>query len=51
MLYNRGEEGRASEILNFAIGQIKEMYNYYNNTSYEKISGTAYKMGKNTLNI
>ena len=46
MLYNRGEEWRAGEIINFAMGQIKEMYNYYNNTNHEKISGVQYKSAK-----
>jgi hypothetical protein len=28
MLYNRGEESRAAEIINFWMGKIKEMYTY-----------------------
>ncbi len=51
MLYNRGEESRASEIINFALGQIKEMYTFYNNSSFESINGTQYKIGKSKLNI
>lgn len=51
MLYNRGEESRAAEIINFWIGQIKEMYTYYNQASYENISGVQYKMSKGSLNI
>jgi len=51
MLYNRGEEWRAAEILNFALGQVKEMYNYYNNTSFEKLNWVQYKMWKWKLNI
>ena len=51
MLYQRGEEGRAAEILNFALWQVKEMYKYYNDHSFESISGVQYKMGKSKLNI
>jgi len=46
LLYNRGEEGRGAEILNFWLGQVREMYNYYNNTSYEDPSGSQYKVAK-----
>jgi len=42
MLFNRGEEKRAGELLNFALGQIKEMYDFYNKQSYESISGKQY---------
>lgn len=51
MLFNRWEEARAKEILNFGIWQVKEVYTYYNNASYEKISWVQYKMGKSRLNI
>ena len=51
LLFNRWEEARAGEILNFAINQIKEMYTHYNNASYESISGVQYKIGKSKLNI
>ena len=51
MLYNRWEEARAADILNFAIGQVREMYGYYNDSSYEKISWVQYKMGKGKLNL
>lgn len=51
MLYNRWEEQRAWEILNFWIWQVKEMYNHYNNKTFEKISWTQYKTAKSTLNI
>ena len=51
MLYNRGEESRAGELLNFALGQVREMYTHYNNKSFENISGTQYKIGKSKLNI
>jgi hypothetical protein len=51
MFYNRGEESRASEIINFSLGQIREMYTYYNNQSYESLNGVQYKIGKSKLNI
>lgn len=46
MLYNRWEEQRAASILNFAIWQIREMYDRYNTTDYEQISWKQYKMWK-----
>ena len=51
MLYNRGEESRAAEIINFAIGQIREMYTSYDDSMYEEISGVQYGLGKSKLNI
>ncbi len=51
MLYNRGEEQRAADIYNFAIQNVKEMYDFYNNTSFENISWTRYGTGKRHLNI
>lgn len=51
MLYNRWEEGRAGEILNFAIGQVREMYTFYNNTTSEKLSWKQYKIGKWKINL
>jgi hypothetical protein len=46
MLYNRGEEKRAAEIINFGISKIKAMYTHYNKSSYEKQSGVQYQMSK-----
>ena len=51
MLYNRWEEERASSILNFALGQIKECYSFYNNQSFESINWLQIKTGKWKLNI
>lgn len=51
MLYNRGEEQRAADIYNFAIQNVKEMYDFYNNTTFENISGTRYWTAKRHLNI
>lgn len=46
MLFNRWEEERAAQLLNFSMWQIREMYDRYNSTDYEQISGKAYRMGK-----
>jgi len=51
LLYNRWEEGRAADLINFGLGQVREMYNYYNESSHEKISGVQYKTAKSRLNI
>lgn len=51
MLYNRGEEKRAAEIINFGISKIKAMYTHYNKSSYEKQSGVQYQMSKWRLNV
>lgn len=51
MLYNRGEEGRGAELINFWLGKVKEMYTYYNDRSLESISGVQYKSWKSKLNI
>lgn len=51
MLYNRWEEQRAADIINFALGNIREMYSHYNKSSLESISWTKYKVGKSMLNI
>ena len=45
-LFNRWEETRASQLLNFAYWQVEEMYNYYNNRTVEKKSRVNYKMWK-----
>ena len=49
MLYNRWEEWRAAQILNFWLWQVKEMYDFYNNKSAEKPSKVQYKTGKSRL--
>ena len=51
MLFNRWEEQRASELINFWIGKVNEMYTYYNNRSYEKLNWVSYSMWKGKLNI
>jgi len=52
LLYNRWEESRASEILNFGLWQVQELYDFYNNKSAESPSKTQYGVGKHRfLNI
>lgn len=51
MLYNRGEEWRAADIINFAMGQIREMYTFYDDSMFEEISGVQYGTAKKHLNI
>ena len=49
VMYNRGEEQRGAEIINFGMGQLREMYKFYNKMGIER--GTNYRMGKGRLNI
>ena len=51
MLYNRGEEQRGAELINFGMGQVKEMYEYYNKRDTQRISGTKYRTSKWWYNI
>ena len=51
MLYNRWEETRGGEIINFALGQCKEMYSFYNNSSFESINWVQFKTWHGKLNI
>ena len=51
VMFNRWEEWRAGELLNFAYGQLREMYKFYNNASYESLNGKQYKIAKGKLNI
>lgn len=46
MLYNRWEEWRAAQLINFALWQVEEMYTYYNNTIKEDPSGKQYYSAK-----
>lgn len=50
-LFNRDEWGKGAELLNFAMGNLRSMYSFYNKSSKEKDSGKTYKMGKGKLNI
>ncbi len=52
LLYNRWEEQRGAEILNFWLGQLSELYDFYNNKSSEKPSKNQYKTWKSRwLNV
>lgn len=51
MLMNRWEEARASQIISYGISKLKEMYDYYNSTDFEKISWVHYLMWKGKINI
>jgi len=42
ILFNRWEEQRAAEVLNFWLWKLKSMYAFYNNKWYEKISWVQY---------
>jgi hypothetical protein len=50
-LFNRWEEWRWWELINFAMGQIKEMYQFYNKKTYEDPNWKQYKTAKGRLNI
>ena len=51
VLYNRGEEKRAAEVLNFGLGQVKEMYDHYNQKTFEKLGGRQVKYQKGKFNV
>lgn len=51
MLYNRGEEQRGGELINFGLGKVTEMFDYYNSTDHEKQSKVQYSSSKSHLNI
>ena len=51
VMFNRWEEWRAGELLDFAYGQLREMYRFYNNASHESSNGKQYKIAKGRLNI
>jgi len=44
MLFYRGEEKRAADIINFALALTKQAYTYYNNQGMENQSGYGYKV-------
>lgn len=50
-MFNRWEEWRGAEVINFAMGQVKEMYQFYNKKTYEDPNWKQYKMAKARLNI
>ena len=46
MLFNRWEEDRWWQLINFWLWKLESMYTYYNNRTYENISWVAYKTAK-----
>lgn len=51
VLFNRGEEWRASQLLTFAYGMIQEMYRFYNNQASESLDGQQVLADKPYINI
>lgn len=50
-MYNRWEEQRGAEVINFGMWQLREMYQYYNRTGVERMTSKNYWMAKSKLNI
>jgi hypothetical protein len=50
-MYNRWEEGRWAEVINFWMWKLKEMYKYYNKTWIERNTSQQYRMWKARFNI
>ena len=51
VMYNRWEEGRWAEVINYWMWKLKEMYKYYNKTWVERNTSQQYRMGKARFNI
>lgn len=50
-MYNRWEEQRGAEVINWWMTKLKEMYKFYNKTWIERYTGQHYWMGKSKFNI
>ena len=50
-MYNRWEEQRWAEVINWGNGKLKEMYKYYNKMWVERNTSQQYKMAKSKFNI
>lgn len=50
-MYNRWEEQRAAEVINWGLWKLREMYKYYNKTGVERNTSQQYRMGKSRFNI
>lgn len=50
-MYNRWEEQRGAEVINWWNGKLKEMYKYYNKMWVERNTSQQYKMAKSKFNI
>ena len=50
-MYNRWEEQRGAEVINWWMTKLKEMYKFYNKTWIERYTGQHYWMWKSKINI
>lgn len=50
-MYNRWEEQRWAEVINWGNGKLKEMYKYYNKMWVERNTSQQYRMAKSKFNI
>ena len=50
-MYNRWEEQRGAEVINWWMTKLKEMYKFYNKTWIERYTGQHYWMWKSKLNF
>lgn len=50
-MYNRWEEQRGAEVINWGNGKLKEMYKFYNKMWVERNTSQQYKMAKSKFNI
>ena len=50
-MYNRWEEQRGAEVINWWMTKLKEMYKFYNKTGVERYTGQHYWMWKSKFNI
>lgn len=51
IMYNRWEEQRWAEVINFWMWQLREMYRFYNKMWVERMTSKNYRMWKWRLNI
>ena len=50
-MYNRWEEQRGAEVINYWMWRLREMYQFYNKTGIERMSWKNYRMAKSRFNI
>lgn len=50
-MYNRWEEQRGAEVINWWNGKLKEMYKFYNKMWVERNTSQQYRMAKSKFNI
>lgn len=51
VMYNRWEEERGAQVINYWMWKLKEMYKYFNKTWVERNTSQQYRMGKARFNI